>query len=253
MAQPKSLALVLSGGGVRGLMHLGILQALEEHDIRVEAISGASMGAIVGAFYAAGMQPKVILELMTDRHFIRMFDFKFGRSGLLKLAYLEESLQKHIPHNSFSGLQIPLFVCATNLNREKFRIFGKGDLHQAVMASAAIPVLFEPVEIEGEKYIDGGLLNNLPAAPLAGRFDFLVGVHVNRYRMEGAYDSMKNIATKAFTLALLQNVVPNKQLCDHVIEPVLDRHYDLLDFDEADRIFAAGYEAGKSFAAEFFK
>ena len=158
--------LVLSGGGARGFAHLGVIQALNEAGIFPDVISGTSAGAIVGVLYADGYTPKEILMLM---NWASRFDYMrpaMPREGLLQINGITKILKTSLRAKTFEDLKIPLFVAATDLNNGKAVYFSKGDIFDPVMASASIPVLFQPVKINDISYVDGGVLDNLPIRPI---------------------------------------------------------------------------------------
>jgi len=240
------IALVLSGGGARGAIHLGVLQALIENEIEIKAIAGTSIGSIIGAFFAAGVSPLEMKKIMAGQNFIKIFHFSWNSKGLLTMERLYELLEKHIGNDSFDALSVPFYVCASNLDTGTYDIFHKGLLYKAVAASASIPILFEPVEINGFHYIDGGLFNNLPVEPLLKKYDNILGVHVNNY--EPSHElNMKAIAERIFTLVIQQNVVSNLKKCDYVINPRLKVPYSIIDFSKTDVLYQIGYEAGIEF------
>lgn len=242
----KSVALVLSGGGARGVIHLGILQAFDEHHIKVEAVSGSSMGAIIGALYCAGIPPMQIKTLMKTKKFASVFHLSWNKKGLLAMTRLKKTLNEFIPINEFNALKIPFYCCVSNLDTGTYEIIDKGDLTEAVSASASIPILFEAIEINGQQYVDGGLFNNLPVEPLLNKYNNIVGVHVNNYKNSKA-NNIRAVAERVFTLVSKQNVEPNLLKCDYVIEPYLDKPYRVLDFRHTNTLFEIGYQEGLKF------
>jgi NTE family protein len=239
----QSLGLTLSGGGARGIIQLGVLQALDEHKIKVDQISGASIGAIIGCLYASGMAPNELLRLLSGKRFLNMFRLKASFSGLLEMKYLRDTLDKCSP-DTFEELQIPLTVAATNLSAGKLKYFDSGPLHPAVMASSTIPVLFEPVVIDGESYVDGGVLNNLPVSPIRDTCDHVLAIEVNCGKFTTNLKSMKNIALEVFHLVIEKNSDEGLKLCDSLIRPKLGIEFDFLNFSRAEELFEIGYREG---------
>ncbi len=242
---PDSLSLVLSGGGARGAIHLGVMQALDEHEIKIEAVSGTSIGAIVGALYCAGMSPLEIKKLMETKKFASVFQLSWNRKGLLTMTKLKKTLAEFIPVNDFQSLRTPFYCCVSNLESGKFEIIDKGDLSRAVLASASIPILFAPIEINGQHYVDGGLLNNLPVEPFQGKSNVLA-IHVNNYKYLGS-ENIRSIAERVFTLVSRQTARNKLEKCDYVIEPLLDKTYRVLDFRNTGELFDIGYNEGLKF------
>ncbi len=245
-----SIALVLSGGGARGAIEIGVLQALDEYNIKVDAVSGTSIGAIVGAFYSAGISPLQMKEMMASRIFSKIFHFSWNKKGLLTMEGLYKLFEKYHSEKSFESLKIPFFACASNLDTKQFDIFNNGDLHKTVAASASIPVLFEPIKIKGYHYIDGGLYNNFPIEPLLHKHRYILGVHVNNYKPPDEYNIVA-IAERVFTAVVQQNIIPKMKKCDYLINPLLEVKYGILDFKKTDELFDIGYREGVKFARQF--
>lgn len=240
--------LALSGGGARGIIHIGVLHAFEEYGFKPLCISGTSIGAIIGALYAGGMKPDKMLELISHRRFLRMFSLKASVSGFLEMTYLKKILQQYLPE-TFEELSIPFYATATNLRRHEIEFFGSGPLHHAIIASASIPVLFPPVEINDELYVDGGVIDNLPATPCRSHCDKVLGVEVNFGNFTPDLKNMKNVAIEVFHIMLNQNSREGISMCDSLIRPELNSEFQLLDFSKWDQLF----EIGRSTGAEWLK
>lgn len=246
MSTSPSVGLVLSGGAARGIAHVGVLQAFSEWKLPIHAVAGTSMGAIVGAFFAAGIPPKGMLEILrNDRRFIDRFQFRLLSTGLLNMSFLQDVLEEYIGLPHLEDLKLPLHVAATNLNTGETRYFHEGPLGPAISASAAIPVLFAPQVIDGQSYVDGGLTNNLPTDPLRATHDLLIGVHVNYQADMHRFEGMGEIATRCFSMAIYQTVKERRAACDLLIEPPETRDFALFDFDEAQALYETGYRAAQ--------
>lgn len=152
--------LVLSGGGARGLAHIGVLEVLGAQGFEAEVVAGTSMGAVVGALYASGKKPSEILDIARSTPWLRLLDL-VPRPGLISQRGLREFLAKHLPAK-FEKLSKRLVVTAVDLETGRLAYFSEGDLTGAVLASAAYPGLVAPVTFEGRTYVDGGVLDNLP-------------------------------------------------------------------------------------------
>jgi len=242
--------LVLSGGGARGLAQVGVLQAIDECGLKPSCISGASIGAVVGSLYAAGMKPMAMLDLLSGKGFLNLFRLKPSLSGLLGMKYLQEVLDKNLPA-TFEELPIPLHVFATNLSKGDCVDFHKGELRRPIMASASIPILFEPVEINGEKYVDGGVVNNLPASACVSSCSYVLGVEVNKGKFTQNLNTMKNVALEVFHLVVNRSSEEGMKMCDHVLRPEMEPSFDLLDFSKAKSLFDLGYKEGLIWAEKF--
>ncbi|KAA3641508.1 MAG: Patatin [Bacteroidetes bacterium] len=234
----------LSGGGARGIAHIGVLQALEENDIYPDVISGASAGAIVGAFYASGMRPSQIFQLVRKSSLLRLFSFGIPNRGITKLTYLKTLLDKNIKTEAFEGLDRKLIASISNLNTGLTEEVDTGPLYDVIVASASIPLVFQPVEINGQIYVDGGLLNNLPMNKLREAADFIMGVNVMP-DIEVENDSIEStigVATRSFQLSVIANTRPNFQHCDVLIEPEKVHPYHVFQLNKYKEIYEIGYE-----------
>ncbi len=154
------LGLILSGGGARGLAHIGVLRAMEDAGIRPDLIAGTSMGAIVGSLYAAGHSADQILEIARSVKWRDVFDLSL-QVGLLKGEKLADVLAVYLPP-VFKELQTPLAVTTTDMESGEQVVLTEGDLITAVRASSCFPGAFEPVELDGRMLMDGAIINNLP-------------------------------------------------------------------------------------------
>jgi NTE family protein len=238
--------LVLSGGGARGLAHIGVIAALESHGISPGVISGSSMGAIVGAFYAAGLSPEEMLNIARDRKLHNLFNWSFPkRGGMLSLNVLKEQLVKYIPENSFQSLRKELFVTMSNLSSGKEEVVSSGELHNVVIASASIPIVFEPQLINGQTYVDGGLFNDLPVEPIIGKCQKIIASHVNYNGPQPELNSIRAIAERVYRLAIYQHVEKNFDKCDFIIDPPELREHGVFDFKHIDRLFEIGFAAAE--------
>ena len=243
MKSDYKIGLVLSGGGARGIAHLGVVKALAELGIRPEIISGTSSGAILGAFLAGGFTPDRIMEFIKEQKIMSSLRFAMSRVGLFKMDNAIKLYSQYLGHNTFEKLNIPLIVSATDLITGKSVYFSKGELFTPVMASAAIPVLFQPVKYEGMVLVDGGLLNNLPAEPLQDRCDFVIGVHCNPIGRAEKLGNFRRVMERTFLFSVYNTIRARIELCDLFIEPKNLTNYRVFDVSKAEKIFKTGYEA----------
>jgi NTE family protein len=162
---PPLVGLVLSGGGARGFAHIGTLRVLERQGVTIGALAGTSMGAIIAALYASGLDADALQELAHSVTWRDVIDLSF-QAGLLKGEKLKTLLSEHLPER-FSDLAIPLAVTCTDVESGQEVVFTGGDLISAVRASSCFPGAFEPVQIDGRTLADGGICNNLPVDALA--------------------------------------------------------------------------------------
>jgi len=192
----KSLALALGGGGARGLAHIAVVEALDEMGVRPAAIAGTSIGAIVGAGYAAGMSGRemrryaigiahnradVMRRMMRARagKLRDIFGGGLGDATRLDAELLcEQFLPQSLPED-FAGLSIPLTVIASDLYLRREMAFSAGPLRRALAASISLPTIMRPVEVDGRVLVDGGATNPLPFEHLRGRADVIMAVEIS--------------------------------------------------------------------------
>ena len=236
------LGIALSGGGARGIAHLGVLDALKKHGIEPDVIAGTSIGAIVGCLYASGLEPMFILEEIKKERLSKFLSWSLPGDGFLDLDYMEELLSKHISSNDFSVLKKPFFVSVSNLNTGKNEIISEGKLFEFVIASATIPVIFKTRLINNQVYVDGGLLNNMPALAIRELCDKVIGVHVNHSGPRDKVSGIKQIVERCLRLALESNIKDNKVACDAFIQPDKVTEFDTFDFRKADQIYKTGFD-----------
>lgn len=245
--QHYSIGMVLSGGGARGVAHLGALQALHEEGIYPQAISGTSAGAIVGAFYASGFAPKEILAILKEISYLRAMRPGLWGRGFISKKSMYRILNQYLPCKTFEELVMPLTVCAVNMRLGRPEYFDSGELILRVTASGAVPVLVSPVEMDGELYSDGGILNNFPVDPLDGRCELLLGVSVNPIsHKHESLRSLRSIAERTYLLSIRDNASHRERRCDWHIEPPGLTGVGIMDIRKADKCYKMGYDEAKS-------
>lgn len=158
------VALVLGGGGAKGIAHVAAIEVLEEAGIPIDYIVGCSSGSIVGALYASRVDIKTIRQLLFDAKAKQIVENRTipKRLGFMKHDRLREFLEKNLKATDFSELQIPLTVVATDLMKGDIVAFEDGALAPAIVASSSVPVLFEPVKYDNKILVDGGVVAALP-------------------------------------------------------------------------------------------
>lgn len=232
----------LSGGGARGIAHLGVLKALDELGIKPDIFSAVSSGAIASVFYAAGYTPDEVFKLIKQLSLFKIVRPAFGKSGLLHLDEVEKLYRMHLgEHATFDDLNIPVIICATEINEGVSTYFSSGELIPPLIASSAVPILYKPVSYQGKLLNDGGLLNNMPIDQLLHNCDVKVGVHVNPINHQARITTLRSMIERTVHLAINNNVKLRVHLCDFLIEPPELKFYRLMSFGKADEIFNIGY------------
>ena len=247
-----SLGLVLGGGGARGFAHLGVAKALLEKGIRPDIISGVSAGAIAGVFLASGMDPDEIFKLLREQDFMKISTFKMSKQGFIRLDGLKEQIKMHIPYKNLEDLPVPLIVAVCNLNKARIEYLSNGPLAEIVQASSSIPILFSPVKMGDQVYIDGGVLDNLPIKPLRKICDKVIAVNISPIHDTDKLDNMLQIATRVFHVSVDKSTIKSGKLADLYIEPPGVDHFDILRIKYAEELFHIAYEYTKGLISEGF-
>jgi NTE family protein len=198
----RRVGVALGGGGARGLAHLVILEALDEMGVRPHCLSGTSMGAVMGALYAAGHSAAAIKAIIDAalaskrRHggffrkelleWVQLMDPAMGRAILLSSGDFIGFIHDEIGAKTFAQLQIPLQVVAADIRRRQQVVLAAGDLLTALRASIAFPGLFDPVMVHDRLLVDGGMVNPVPYDLLLGECDIVIAVDVAGRRTQSA-------------------------------------------------------------------
>jgi NTE family protein len=236
------IGLVLSGGGARGVCHLGVIKALEEAGVTVDYISGTSAGSIIGALYSYGYTPDEILHIIVSTSFFRSIRLSWTLTGLLKLDGLRDLILKYIPENTFDALKIPLTLAATELKKGQVKYFAQGELMGPLLGSCCVPAVFNPISIEGGLYVDGGILDNLPVKAIRDKCDVIIGSHCNFITSEFDVKNMRSVIERSLLMAINGNTIINKSLCNVLIEPPAVGKFSGFDLGKAKEMFDIGYQ-----------
>lgn len=243
MNEKIRIGVALSGGGARGAAHIGVLKALNELGIFPHHLSGSSSGALIAALYGAGYSPKEIQEMSIKHSFLKIFKIGFTSKGLTDPRFLSSFLNDHLKGKTFNDLKTTVSIGVTNINKGEFKVLEQGDVSMAVRASCAIPMLFKPLEIDGELYVDGGLMNNLPVEPLKKSCTHIIGVGVCPHSYESPVTGITDVAVRSFQLALWNTMSSRMKRCDVAIDVKQAHPFGLFDFKSAQKLFDVGYEA----------
>lgn len=247
MNSKKKIGIALSGGGVRGISHLGVLKALNEAGIFPTRVSGTSAGAIVGTMYCYGYSPDEIFQIIKETNYLKFLRPAISWKGLLKMDILKSLYGQYLAEDNFSNLKIPLTIAATDIERGKAVYFSEGELILPLMASTCIPGMFDPIMVNGHFLVDGGVLNNLPVEPLDGVCDYIIGVNCNHLPEQFNISNFKKLIERSVIMSMNFNVYSRKNKCDFFIEPQGLARYGVFDIKKADEIFKAGYNEGVTF------
>ena len=277
--RPK-IGLVLSGGGARGFAHIGVLKVLEENQIPVDYISGASMGALVGALYATGRTPAEMEQLVKKLDWDNLLQ---GKTSFEALSYRRKEDRRNLPgaitlggkgrklnlpsslnpgheiglaldrlmisygdKTDFDNLPIPFRAVATDLVNAETIVLEDGSLSLALRATMAIPGVFAPVELNGKILADGGILNNIPT-DIAKEMGADIIIVVNIETQLGDRSSLQNLVSilgQTFYVVTLENSRRSLRQADFIIAPNLE-NYTTFDFRASEKIIELGYQGAQ--------
>ena len=239
------MGIVLSGGGARGIAHLGVLRALEEKGLRPVALAGTSAGALIAALYAAGSSPEEIKNLFHDTAYFGLSHHLVRGPGFFDVGKMRAALEKHLRYKTFEELPVRLFVAATNITEGRSEIISTGPLVEPVLASACVPGIFEPMAYRGCEWVDGGVLDNFPLEPLVAQCDYIVGSHVNRqgeWMAPAGAEHKHQILERCFHLAIARSVYDKAARCHLFLDHPGLAGFRLFDTGKADELFRLGYD-----------
>lgn len=238
----KPIALVLGGGAARAFSHIGVIKALEANNLTATHVSGTSMGALIGMLYAAGLRSSDILSLVDHKHFYEFIRFSWNKRGFFSLNKVKQILSTQLLKDEFSSLPIPLFVAVSNLTLGKIEYKSEGPVLDYVLASCSIPMIFEPIQIQGAFYADGAVFDNLPVQPLLHLKDstFILS-SVNPPSICDTIKSAGDLTDRTFSLIVQTQEEKVFQLADLFLQPQELSRYKLWDFAKLDEIVELGY------------
>ncbi len=282
--KPK-IGLALSGGGAKGMAHIGVLRALEEHNVKIDYISGTSMGAVVGAMYAIGYSVDQIetyllavdwdalLENDLPRNHLSVLDRETSEKYLLSFDVFEDKINAPDAFNkgqymlkemsfltfpahgdtNFSEFPIPFLCIAVDLITGEEVVLEHGDLTEALRASVSLPSRFSPYKINGKTYVDGGVRDNLPIAILKDKknMDFVIASNVQgRLYTEEELNSILKILEQVSSFANTIGYKEQVKKADLMIKiPVTQ--FSIIDYQQADTIIKLGYQEAMKYADIF--
>ena len=279
----KTVGVVLSGGGAKGLAHIGALKVLEEAGIQIDYISGTSMGAIIGGLYASGWSANQLDSIIKVTDFDALmrdelprdvkpfFEKEYGEKYALSLSVKDFKIQlpsalsngqnglnffSRLTYQSahitdFSKLKIPFVCFGTDAETGEEVIFEKGNLARAIRASGSFPGLLTPFKIDGRLITDGGVVNNFPVKILKDKgIDFIIGVNVEDvlYKGDDLY-SIDKILEQVSSFQMSQNSKAQLDFCDILMYPDYEG-YGVTSFDAAEKLILAGENEARKFIRE---
>jgi len=242
------VGLALSGGAARGIAHVGVLRALVENDIPIDAIAGASAGALIGGCFAAGVPIERLEEMAATFRWRHTQRFSFSRLGLQSNAPMEKFLRAFLPVTRFEDLKIPFAAMVTDLRKGELIVKrDRGDLPFAIRASCCIPFVMMPLEDdEGRLLIDGGIVQNLPIGQTrALGADMVIAVDVNLDGVRFFERPRTALGVLAQTFIAVERIVSNQERADADVQIVPKvGHIRWDQTRRAKELIECGYQAG---------
>ncbi|MFO8142906.1 MAG: patatin-like phospholipase family protein [Marinobacter sp.] len=240
------IGLALGGGAAKGIAHIGVLKAFEEEHIRIHCISGTSVGALVASYHAFGRPAESILSICSTLNLSKIINFTLKRGGLFSTDSIREMIHRDLGDCRIEDADIPLAICATDIETGEQLIFREGSLADAVCASMAVPGLFVPVEINGRILVDGGLVENVPISPLAKMgAGIIVAVdlsHVGRYPKP---DDMLDVISNAINIGIDFNTRKQLKKADIAVPLDLSGYSLTNNADRVEELYREGYHPMK--------
>ncbi len=242
------VALALGGGAFHGAAHVGVLKAFAENKIPIDFIAGASAGSLVGALYCDNPDVDRLVPLVIETKSSSVFDFSLIRSkvGFVSGKRLQKYVRDHCSVENIEDLKIPFVAMTTDLLDGKSVQLASGPVAASVNASCAIPLIFEPVQMYGKTFVDGGILDNIPADVCRSyKAEVVIAVDIMADENNAEIvDNFLKVAYKALLLAFGATKKEKLAYADLVITPDL-RDMPMLSSKDNQQIFDSGYIAAK--------
>ncbi len=239
------IGIAFGGGGARGFSHIGVIKALEEAGIKPTMISGTSAGSLVGAVWASG---KTGEEIEKFSETLDAKDIKTSKMFFIpnKATGIENVVKNAMGGDlSFEDLAVPFYCVTTNLVKGEEVVWHSGKVAKCVSASCAAPGFFAPVNIDGENYVDGGLLNNNPCNVLRKKCDIVIGVDINSTRGEGTLSTKTlDVVLASYRIMSAYNSKLGVEYADVVISPDM-RRFRATKIIDPKAMIEEGYKATK--------
>lgn len=239
-----TIGLALGGGAAKGVAHIGVLKALEDANIEVDYIAGTSVGAMIAALYAFRVDVETIGSLARRLTMSKVTSFKLNKTGFFSTESLRELMLEYVGDVAIEDAAIPLSIVATDINSGEEIILTSGSVVDAVCASAAIPGIYIPVEINGRTLVDGGLVQNVPIEALqtAGA-GVTIASHLNSVSHYQEISHVLDVMRNAFEIAVSQHTQDQLKEADLLISMDLS-DFSLRDNTERyDELFNIGHQA----------
>ncbi|MDD5406838.1 MAG: patatin-like phospholipase family protein [Sulfurovaceae bacterium] len=237
----SEISLALSGGAARGAYHLGVLQYIDDMNIKIKYICGTSIGAVIGTSYAAGVSPRRQLEIFKSKEFREAISFNFFRKSIFRINSKAAIFNELLPIDNLEELNIPVFFTAVDLISGKELYYSSGKVPEICMAFSALIPLFPPVKYNELLLGDGGIINHMPINPLQEHPYPIVGVNLHPLTISHNQNNIFDFLKSSIYLKTYSNSGDSQNKCDVFITNDKLRDYSLFSFKHFDELFDMGY------------
>jgi NTE family protein len=253
MKKKYKLGLALSGGGARGFAHIGVLKLLEECGLRPDIIVGTSAGSLIGVLFADGYRADEIKTLFTGREFSEFISLQIPRMGLFDSSRFQQFVKRIIRADKLEDLKIPTIVMTTDFDHGYAHAFTKGSIHEIVMASCSVPIIFNPIKINDIHYVDGGVFHNFPVSIIREDCDFVIGSNVSPVVPDKYNKTIVGIAERSYHYLFRANTYKDREMCDILIETEEFGLFKMFDLKNVNLLTQIGYVAAERAFEQFLK
>ncbi len=242
MEPRKKIGLALSGGAVLGAAHVGVLKALAEHNIKIDFISGTSIGALVGSLFAFGKNCDEVHDITSNLAWKDISSISFSSYGLFTNNKMKDFLKKHIDDVTFDKSDIPFAVIATDITNGDKVVLNEGNVANAVLASTCIPGVFKPINHQERLLVDGGIVENLPISPLIEMgADIIIAVDLNGKHGKKVPENVVDVLVNSFHFTLASASQIQYGEIDVLITPDLTS-FSYISTKQTNELIQAGYD-----------
>jgi len=248
MSKKVKVGLALGSGAAKGLAHLGVLKVLLRENIPIHLVTGSSIGSLIGALFAAGADINMLEKISCSLHQKQLVDVVVPRLGLIKGDKIETLVRLLTKNMTFQDLAIPLYVVAVDIERGELVVLEEGSVAEAVRASISMPGVFQPKRLNGRVFVDGAVLNRVPADVARQKgAQIVIGVDLKedpRTRKPKPVENIFDVILTSIDLLESNSSINYRALCDVRITPKVE-NIGLADFNKAEECIALGEEAAE--------
>lgn len=248
----KKIGLALGGGVVLGVAHIGVLKALEEKNVKIEYISGTSIGSLIGALYAFGKSVEEIEQIALDIKWSELYTITLSKFALLSNEKIGNLLLDNIGDVDFKDASIPFSVVTTDISDGKRVVLDTGDVNAGVMASTAVPGVFTPIEIDDKLLVDGGIVENVPIEAVRDLgAEYIIGVDLNTNYSSKKPNNIVEVLLNSFNYIMMSSTKLQLKNADLNINPNLSE-FNIISTEQVEEIIEVGYKEANKILEESY-